>query len=153
MDLKDLIARGALVSTPPTPREITWTPPGAPEALTLTVYVRSPSCGWQDRMRLAAARAGADRISYDAAVISHAIVFGKDQEEHFTYDEAYMLEPGLSKALMDAYAAVNTLPPRPAEEEDKQEAFAKNSEPTPGSGTNSSKPASAAEASQKPANH
>ena len=153
MDLKDLIARGALVSTPPTPRACTWTPPGESEPVTFTVYVRSPSCGWQDRMRLAASRAGADRVSYDAAIISHGIVFGEDQSQSFSYDEAYILEPGLQKALMDAFNAVNTPPPRPAPDADKQEEYAKNTGPMPGSGTNSSNPASAETPSHSPASH
>jgi hypothetical protein len=167
MDLKDLIARGALVSTPPTPREITWTPrdpftkeltineeTGEPWGeCRLTIYIRAPSCGWQDRMRMAAARAGEDRISYEAAVISHAIVFGKDQAQCFTYDEAYILAEGLRAAMMAAFNEVHTPPPRPAPDADKQEDFSKNTEPMPGSGTNSSNPASAAEASQPLASH
>jgi hypothetical protein len=153
MDLKDLIARGALVSTPPTPREITWTPSGESEPVTFTVYVRAPSSGWLDRARVAAARAGDDRLSYQSAIISHAILFGDDQTEHFTYEQAEMLAPALADALMAAYHAVNTIPPRPAPDADKQEDFSKNTEPTPGSGTNSSKPASAAEASQPLASH
>ena len=47
MKLQTLIEKGALVQTPPTAREVTWTPTdpdsGQPlEPVTFTVYVRAP---------------------------------------------------------------------------------------------------------------
>ena len=152
MKLQTLIEKGALVQTPPTAREVTWTPTdpqGQPlEPVTFTVYVRTPSSGWLDRARTAAARAGADRISYRSAILSHALVFGENLDEHFSYEQADVLKDDLADALMAAYNAVNAAPPIPDEGADAREDFAKNSEPTPGYGTNSSGPASAAEASQ-----
>jgi hypothetical protein len=118
------------------------------EPVTFTVYVRTPSSGWLDRARTAAARAGADRISYRSAILSHALVFGENLDEHFTYEQADVLKDDLAEALMAAYNAVNAVPAIPEEGADAREDFAKNSEPTPGYGTNSSGPASAAEASQ-----
>jgi hypothetical protein len=145
MDLKDLIARGALVQNPPTPRDVTWTPPDG-DPITFTAYIKAPSSGWLDRARMAAAR-DMDRISYRTAIISHAISFRDDdgKEWAFSYEQAYVLKNELAQALEDAYNAVNAPPPRPPEDADKQEAFAKNSEPMPGSGTNSHGPASADE--------
>ena len=155
MKLQTLLERGALVQTPPTAREVTWTPTdpqGNPsEPVSFTVYVKAPSSGWLDRARTAAARAGADRISYRSAIISHAIVFGDNQDEHFTYEQADLLKDELADALMAAYNAVNAAPLTPPEGADARDEFAKNSEPTHGSGTNSSEPASAAEPSQSPA--
>ena len=155
MKLQTLIEKGALVQTPPTAQEVTWTPTdpqGHPlESVSFTVYVRAPSSGWLDRARTAAARAGADRISYRSAIISHALVFGEDLSEHFSYEQADVLKDDLAEALMAAYNAVNASPPLPAEGAEAREEFAKNSEPTPGYGTNSSGPASAAEASPLPA--
>jgi hypothetical protein len=151
MKLQTLIEKGALVQTPPTAREVTWTPTdpqGNPsEPVTFTVYVRTPSSGWLDRARTAAARAGADRISYRSAIISYAIVFGENLDEHFSYEQADILKDELADALMAAYNAVNATPPIPEEGVEAREDFAKNSEPTHGSGTNSSEPASADQAS------
>ena len=156
MKLQTLIEKGALVQTPPTAREVTWTPTdpqGNPsEPVTFTVYVRTPSSGWLDRARTAAARAGADRISYRSAIISHALVFGENLDEHFTYEQADVLKDDLADALMAAYNAVNAVPPIPEGANGRDE-FAKNSEPMPGSGTNSSEQVSADEASPPPANH
>ena len=158
MKLQTLIEKGALVQTPPTPREVTWTPTdpvtGQPsEPVSFTVYVKAPSSGWLDRARTAAARAGVDRISYRSAILSHAVCFGDDLSEHFTYEQADLLQESLAEALMAAYNAVNA-PPKPTTEEGAaaRDEFAKNTEPTPGSGTNSSEQASAAKASQKPGN-
>jgi Phage tail assembly chaperone, TAC len=154
MNLNELKARGALVQSPPVPREVTWQPTdpetGQPvgEPVTFTVYVKRPSAGWLDRARTAAARS-ANGISYRSALISHAVVFGEKLDEQFTYDEADLLQESLAEALYDAYLAVNAPAPPPASKESKQDAegeFVKNSEPTPGSGTNSSEPASAVEA-------
>ena len=96
MKLQTLIEKGALVQTPPTAHEVTWTPTdpqGHPlEPVSFTVYVRAPSSGWLDRARTAAARAGADRISYRSAIISHALVFGENLDEHFSYEQADVLE-------------------------------------------------------------
>ena len=155
MNLQDLLERGALVQTPPTPRDVTWlrTDPktGQTEPVTFTVLIKSPSSGWLDRARTAAARAGNDRISYQSAIIAHAVLFGEDGTQHFTYEQADMLQDSLALALMDAYNAVNSPPIRPLPEgADKREEFAKNSGPTPGSGTNSSESASAAEPSPTP---
>lgn len=158
MKLQTLIEKGALVQTPPTPREVTWTPTdpatGQPsEPVTFTVYVKAPSSGWLDRARTAAARAGIDRISYRSAILSHAICFGEDLTEHFSYEQADVLVEPLAEALMAAYNAVNAPPPAVQEGADARDEFAKNTEPTPGSGTNSSEQASAAEASQTLASH
>ena len=149
MNLNDLKARGALVQSPPVAREVTWQPTdpetGQPvgDPVTFTVFVKRPSAGWLDRARTAAARS-ANGISYRSALLSHAVVFGETQEEHFTYDEADMLQETLAEALYDAYLAVNAPPPAPPSKEEAEGEFAKNSEPTHGSGTNSSEPASAA---------
>ena len=160
MNLESLLARGALVQTPPTPREITWTPTdpetGAPsEPVIFTAYVKAPSSGWLDRARMAAARAE-DRISYRTAIISHAISFRNDEgkEWSFSYEQAYILKDDLAQALEAAYNAVNSPPPRLPEgaDADRRDEFAKNSEPMPGSGTNSHGPASADEPSQRPEN-
>ena len=149
MKLQTLIEKGALVQTPPTAREVTWTPTdpqGNPlEPVTFTVYVRAPSSGWLDRARTAAARAGADRISYRSAIISHALVFGENLDEHFSYEQADVLKDDLADALMAAYNAVNAVPAIPEEGANAREDFAKNSEPMPGSGTNSSEQVSADE--------
>ena len=151
MNLSELKARGALVQSPPVPKEVTWQPTdpetGQPvgEPVSFTVFVKRPSAGWLDRARTAAARS-ANGISYRSALLSHAVVFGEKQDEQFTYDEADLLQESLAEALYDAYLAVNAPPPAPASKDDAEGDFAKNSEPTPGTGTNSSEPASAAEA-------
>lgn len=152
MKLQHLLEKGALVQTPPTAREVTWTPTapdGQPsEPVTFTVYVKAPSAGWLDRARTAAARAGVDRISYRSAIISQAIT-GED-DFHFTYEQADLLKDDLAEALMGAYNAVNSPPVQSAEGANGRDEFAKNTEPTPGSGTNSSEQASAAEQSRQP---
>ena len=151
MNLSELKARGALVQAPPVKKEVTWQPTdpesGQPvgEPVTFDVFVKRPSAGWLDRARTAAARS-ANGISYRSALLSHAVVFGEKQDEQFTYDEADLLQESLAEALYDAYLAVNAPPPPPASKEVAEGEFAKNSEPTPGTGTNSSEPASAAEA-------
>ena len=151
MNLTELKARGALVQSPPVAREVTWQPTdpetGQPvgKPVLFTVFVKRPSAGWLDRARTAAARS-AHGISYRSALISHAIVFGEKLDEQFTYDEADMLQEALAEALYDAYLAVNAPPPAPKAKEEAEGDFAKNSGPTPGSGTNWSEPASAAEA-------
>jgi hypothetical protein len=155
MNLKELKARGALVLSPPIPADVTWVPrvppPGVEEGtpVTFTVHIRIPSAGWLDRARTAAARNGA--ISYRSAIISHAVIFGDDQDEALSYEEADVLDDPLADALMAAYNRVNFPVPPPANGEDKREAFAKNTEPMPGSGTNSSEQASADEPLTPPA--
>ena len=150
MDLNDLKALGALVTSPPVKKNITWQPTdpetGQPvgEPVNFDVYVKRPSAGWLQRARADAGQS-VNGIEVRSAYISHAIIFGaEDLEQHFTYDEAYMLQDALAEALFAAYLAVNSTPPAPANAEDAEADFAKNSEPTHGSGTNSSEPASAA---------
>ena len=163
MNREGLKARGAIVSAPPTMQEVTWTPTdpvtGEPsEPVTFNVYVRAESAGWIDRMRLAAARAGDDRISLRSAIISHAIIFAAEDadgkplrdahgevvlEGSFTYDEAETLKESLAEALWKAYERSKVKPTQAEKADEKKATFAKNSEPTPPSGTNSSEPASA----------
>lgn len=157
MDLQELIARGALVTAPAVERSITWQPKdpetGEPvgDKVTTKIYIRRPSAGWLDRARMAAAR-DPRGASFNKAICSHAIFFGDNQDQQFSEEQAEILDDDLMAAIMDQYHAVTSPPPRAANGEDKKEHFAKNSEPTPGSGINSSEQASAAEPSPKPKN-
>ena len=153
MNLDELKALGALVETPPVPRDVTWQPrnreTGEPvgEPRTDTVYVKRPSAGWLSRARTDAARS-TNGIEPRTAYIAHAIIFrdAHKGDQQLSYDDAYLLHDDLAEALYDAYLAVNAPPPLPEKKEEAETDFAKNSEPTPGSGTNSSEPASAVEA-------
>jgi hypothetical protein len=151
MNLNDLKALGVFVEGPPVPRDVTvqprdretGEPKGKPQ--TLTVFIKRPSAGWLDRARMDAARSK-DGISHRSAYIAHAIIFRDPEkgDQQMPYDEAYLLHDDFSEALYQAYLDVNQPPPPPASAEDAEVDFTKNSEPTHGSGTNSSEPASAA---------
>ena len=157
MDLQELIARGALVTAPAVERSITWQPKdqttGEPvgDKVTTKIYIRRPSAGWLDRARMAAA-SDPRGASFNKAIISHAIFFGENQDQQFSEEQAEILDDDLANAIMDAYHDATRLPKRAANGEDKKEAFAKNSEPTPGSMSNSPDQASAAEPLEKSAN-
>lgn len=173
MNLDDIRARGALVLSPPVPRDIQWVPvkplPGDPpgEPIRGTVYIRTPSSGWLDRARTAAARNGA--VSYRSAIISHAVLWGRKGIKHpdptnpgdfetLSYEDADLLDDALADELMRAYNAVNYPPPAAvpgngATDDDEQAAFAKNTGPTHGSGTSSPDQASADEPLPPSGNH
>ena len=113
MNLKELRASGAFVKAPPVPVEITWhhiDPDTGTEAEhVFTVHVRKVSAGWVDRAAHSAHAFGA--VAYPAAMISGAVLFGPNLEE-CSYEDAYLMDPALRDACMDAFNKVNHQIPR-----------------------------------------
>jgi hypothetical protein len=108
MNLKELRERGGIVPSAPVKHEVTWTKTaddGSPDPVTFTVYVRKHSFGTIERLF---ATDGKDpERSRAAAFISESIMLGEDGSERITYEDAYQLDAGLAKVLMDAISAVN----------------------------------------------
>lgn len=108
MNLKELRERGGIVSSAPVKHEVTWdrtAEDGTADPVTFTVYVRKHSFGSIER--LFAADAKDPERSRAAVFISESVLLGEDGSEQITYEDAYRLDPGLAKALMDAVSAVN----------------------------------------------
>ena len=108
MDLKQLREKGGIVPQTPVKHEVSWThtaEDGSEVTDTFTVHVRKHSFGTIERM-FAADPKDPER-SRAAAFISESIMLGDDGSERITYEDAFQLDAGLAKVLMDAISTVN----------------------------------------------
>jgi hypothetical protein len=103
MDLRELKAKGGFVSAEPVPREVEWKHNGDGKEVTdkFTVHVVKQSFGAIEKLF-----SGTDDRSRSAAFISECIRLG-DGTERMTYEDAYMLDPGLAAVLVGAINQVN----------------------------------------------
>lgn len=110
MDIKQLKARGGIVTSPPVPVEVTWThkDPETGELVTdtFTVHVLRKSVGWMDRAIRMSSR-DVPNSSRTAAIIAEGIRFGVDGTERLSYEDAVLLDYDLASALIDAFTQVN----------------------------------------------
>jgi hypothetical protein len=105
MDLKQLREKGGLVSQTPVVKEVVWTPPSEDAPITFTVHVKKLSFGTIERL-FAVDETDPDR-SRMAAYISESVLLGDKGKERLTYEDAFQLDSGLAKVLMEAIGAVN----------------------------------------------
>lgn len=97
MNLKELKAAGAFVSTDHVKRTITW------KDYTFDVFVRRQSFGSLERLLMAT-----DDRSKSATHIAECVLLGENAEP-MTYEDAYQLEPSLARELLVAVREVNGL--------------------------------------------
>lgn len=108
MNLKELRERGGIVPSAPVKTEVSWTHPGEDGqdvTDTFTVHVVKHSFGAVERI-IGENNRHPDR-SQTAAFIAASILLGDDGSEVIAYEDAYQLETGLARALMDAISRVN----------------------------------------------
>ena len=107
MDLNQLRERGGIAPSSTVKAEVSWTHEldGQPVTDTFTVHVVKPSFGAVERM-LAASAKDPER-SQAVAFIAECIRLGGDGSGRLSYDDAFNLESGLARALMDAISSVN----------------------------------------------
>ena len=109
MDLKQLRARGAFIPLAPVVRTVTWTrndEAGEPVTDTFDVHVVKHSAGSIDRLRSDAA-SNPDRL-WGPLFLSESIRLGDDGAERLSYEDAFRLDPGLARMLIDEINAVNS---------------------------------------------
>lgn len=107
MDLKKLRDMGGIVPSAPVKTEVSWThvAEGGEVTDTFTVHIKKHSFGTIERLF---AVDGADPERSRAAVlISESVMLGDDGSERISYEDAFQLDAGLAKVLMDAISAVN----------------------------------------------
>lgn len=127
MNLAELKARGALISTVPVRKTVEWESVD-PESGNLTlftfdVHVKRFSFGQVER--LAFSKIHSSDRSTNAEVISTALLLGEAPFESMTYEEAYSLDPKLAAKFIEAISSVNRV-----------ESLEKKSPPPTSSGTN-----------------
>jgi hypothetical protein len=107
MNLTELRERGGIVPSAPVKHEVSWTHLVADEEVTdtFTVHVVKHSFGTIER--LFAVDGKDPERSRAAAFISESIRLGDDGSEQISYEDAFQLDAGLAKVLMDAISAVN----------------------------------------------
>jgi len=108
MNLKELRERGGIVPSAPVKHDVSWTHldgDGEEVTDTFTVYVVKHSFGTIERL-LSVDGKDPER-SRSAAFISESVMLGEDGSERLTYEDAYQLDAGLAKVLMEAISAVN----------------------------------------------
>lgn len=113
MDLTQLKAKGAFVTTDAALEPIVWThrtPDGTELTDTFDVHVLRVSFGVLER-------AGKQENSA-SALIAACVRFGEDGDEAMTYEEACALDPGLAAKLVEAVNRVNRVGDK---EEDEDE--------------------------------
>lgn len=107
MDLKQLMARGAIVESGLVAVDVKWTHIDPETQLEVTdefkVHVVRQSFGQIERLWNTP-----DERSRGAQLISEQIRFGQAGEERLTYEQAYALDPGLATELLAAHNAVNS---------------------------------------------
>lgn len=107
MDLKQLKAKGGIVTSVPVPKEVTWVhrdqETGEEVTDVFTVHIMKQSFGSIERLFLNAS----DR-SRSAAFISECVRFGEGGKESISYEEAFQLDPGLAAVLVVAANEVNS---------------------------------------------
>jgi hypothetical protein len=108
MNLKELRERGGIVPSAPVKHEVTWTrlaEDGTEDSVTFTVHVRKHSFGMIERL-FANDGKHPDR-SRAATFISESILLGDDGSERISYEDAFQLDAGLARVLVDAINTVN----------------------------------------------
>lgn len=108
MNLQELRERGGIVPSAPVKHEVSWThtdQDGQEVTDTFTVHVRRHSFGTIER--LFAVDLKDPERSRAALFISESILLGEDGSEHISYEDAFQLDAGLAKVLMDAISTVN----------------------------------------------
>lgn len=107
MDLKQLKAKGGIVTAVPVPKEVTWIhrdeTTGESIEDVFTVHILKQSFGSIERLFLGAA----DR-SRSAAFIAACVLFGEGGKERISYEDAFQLDPSLAAALVVAANEVNS---------------------------------------------
>ena len=108
MDLKQLRELGGIVSSTPVKKEVTWNrtaADGSADPVTVAVHIKKLSFGSIERL-FAVDEKDAER-SRMASFIADTVLLGEDGQERITYEDAYQLDAGLARVLMDAISAVN----------------------------------------------
>lgn len=112
MDLKQILARGAIVNAELVKVPVKWvhTDAESGEEVTdeFTVHVVRQSFGQIERLWNTP-----DDRSRGAQLIAEQIRFGENGTEQLTYEQAYALDPGLATELLAAHNSVNTQRRRP----------------------------------------
>lgn len=109
MDLKQLRARGAFIPLAPVVRSVTWArhdEAGEPVSDTFDVHIVKHSAGSIDRLRSDASE-NPDRL-WGPLFLSESIRLGDDGSERLSYDDAFRLDPGLARLLIDEINVVNS---------------------------------------------
>lgn len=103
MDLRELKAKGGFVSAEPVAQEVTWkhSDEDGDHEDKFDVYVVRQSFGAIEKLFT-----GSDERSRSASFIAQCIRLG-DKKEAMSYDDAYMLDPGLASVLVEAINKVN----------------------------------------------
>lgn len=104
MDLKQLKAKGGIVSSALVPKEVTWkhTDEEGEHEDTFTIHVRKASFGTMEKLFV-----GNDDQSKSAALISQSVLFDGGKEQ-ISYEDAYQLDPSLAAVFMKAVNEVNS---------------------------------------------
>jgi hypothetical protein len=114
MDLKQLKAKGGIVTSVPVAKEVTWVhrdqETGDQVTDTFTVHILKQSFGSIERLFTNTS----DR-SRSAAFISECVRFGEGGKEAISYEEAFQLDPSLAAVLVVAANEVNGTGKAPAE--------------------------------------
>jgi len=108
MNLEELRAKGGIVLATPVKQEVSWTHPdqdGQVVTDTFTVHVVKHSFGSIER--IFAIESKDTERSRAATFISESIRLGDDGSERIGYEDAYQLDSGLAKVLMEAISTVN----------------------------------------------
>lgn len=106
MKISELKKEGGLVSPKLVKRSIKWESDDKQHEG--DIFVRRVSFGVIDQIM------SDDDASTNSALIVETIRLGEKGEEHFTYDQAYQLEPNLAAAMVEALMAVNRIGEQPA---------------------------------------
>ncbi len=100
--LKELRAKGALVSDVPVRKEIMFKLDGD-EEISAVIHVKRLSVGDHETLFLSAD----DGKSRTAKLIETAITLGNDGKERIPFKEAYSLHPSIASAMLGAFNEVN----------------------------------------------
>lgn len=101
MNLKELRAKGAFVSTVPEQRTVTWKSPDG--EVTFDVHIKRMAFGDWERLFVDKD----DERSRSAAILSKTVMLGEKGKESLPYVDAYQLDPTLAAVLMEAVTEVN----------------------------------------------
>jgi hypothetical protein len=102
MNLKELRAKGAFVSSVPVRKSVKWK--SGDEELSFDVHIRRIAFGDWERMFMVDDK---DKRSRSATMLSECIRLGENGDEPLPYKDAYQLEPSLAAALIEAVNEVN----------------------------------------------
>ncbi|WP_202844804.1 phage tail assembly chaperone family protein, TAC [Luteimonas saliphila] len=100
--MKELRAKGALVSDVPVRKEITFKLDGSDD-ITAVIHVKKLSVGDHENLFLT----GTDDKNRTCKLIAETITLGNDGKEKITFKDAYQLHPALAGAMLAAFNEVN----------------------------------------------